>query len=135
LNVITYFLQAVQPDGFTPIPLPAAGATDYRLMRQLNGQPPVPVAEHIDYLHFYYDLADSTAPPTTNLSHIPNAWEPAVGPNPTAPAFGLIRTVYVNLAARTGLPDSHGQYAHATINTAIGPQSLSFRNTYPPTGP
>ena len=134
LSVITYFLQAVTPLG-VPIPLPAAGATDYRLMRQLNGQPAVPVAEHIDYLHFYYDLADSTAPPTTPLSHIPDAVEPAIAPNPAAPAYSLIRTVYVNLAARTAKPDKNGQYAHATINTAIGPQSLSFRNTYPPSGP
>jgi type II secretory pathway pseudopilin PulG len=136
LNVVTYFLQAVQADGFTPIPLPAAGAADYRLMRQLNGQPPAAVAEHIDYLHFYYDLADPAAPPSTNLSHLPDAIEPAIPPNPATPAYSLIRTVYINVAARTAKPDGHGQYAHATINTAIGPQALSFRNIYPPpTGP
>jgi hypothetical protein len=132
LYVITYFLQAVQADGFTPIPLPAAGAPDYRLMRQLNGQPPAAVAEHIDYLHFFYDLADPAAPPTTNLSHLPDAIEPAIAPNPATPAYSLIRTVYINVAARTARPDSHGQYAHATLNTAIGPQALSFRNVYPP---
>jgi hypothetical protein len=131
LNVITYFLQGLDGNG-NPLNLPASGAVDYRLMRQLNGQTATIVAEHIDYLQFFYDLGDPSCT-TVPLSHIPDAQEPACGSNPAGPAYGLIRTVYVNVAARSERPDKRGQYNHATINTAIGPRSLAFRNTYPPT--
>jgi len=50
LNVVTYFLQ-----------IPAAGGTiqNPRLMRQVNGLSPVPVADNIINLQIAYDLVDS----------------------------------------------------------------------------
>lgn len=132
LYSISYFLQPLSAAG-APLPLPGAGAVDYRLMRQINSLPPSVVAEHVDYLRFSYDLADPTCPPTANMSHISNAQEP-----PTCgaggPAYDKIRTVYISLAARSGRPDRRNQYNHTTINTSIGPRSLSYHNTYPNTG-
>jgi hypothetical protein len=132
LYVISYFLQPLAADGVTPIALPGTGAADYRLMRQVNSLTPTIVAEHVDFLQFFYDLADSTCSPTISLSHIPDGVEPACGSNPAGPAYANIRTVYIRLAARSARPDRRNQYQHVTINTNIGPRSLSFNNTYPP---
>lgn len=131
LYVVSYFLQPLGPAN-NPLPLPGTGAVDYRLMRQVNSLAPTIVSEHIDFLQFYYDLADSTCAPTIALSHIPDAVEPACGSNPAGPAYANIRTVYIRLAARSARPDRRNQYSHVTINTSIGPRSLSFNNTYPP---
>ena len=131
LYVISYFLEPLDGNN-NRLALPGAGAVDYRLMRQINSLPPTIVAEHIDFFQFSYDLADPSCPSTANLSHIPDAVEPACGTSPAAPAYDRIRTVYLSLAARVPRPDRRGQYAHVTVNSAIGPRSLSYNNTYPP---
>ena len=52
LNVVSYFLQ-----------VPAAGGTVQtpRLMRQVNGLSPVPVADNIINLQFTYDVIDASS--------------------------------------------------------------------------
>ena len=133
LAVITYFLQPLDSNG-APLAVGAAGAVDYRLMRQVNALTPTIVAEHIDYFRFFYDLADTSCTPpvgAAGMSHTPDGKEPASCGGGTA--YDKIRTIYISLAARAARPDRRGQYLHATINTAIGPRSLSYHNTYPAT--
>ncbi len=139
LYVITYFLQGLDAAGnpVTKANVPAQ-AVDFRLMRQVNQQAATIVAEHINYLQFSYDLGDSTCLATAPMSHIPDAVEPTACGIPTAkPAYDKIRTVYINLGARSAKPDKRGVYYQTTVNTVVGPRSLSYNNTYPPdkTGP
>ena len=49
LFAVTYYLTVPPPNGETP-----------RLMRQVNGQTPVPVADNIINLQFSYDIYNST---------------------------------------------------------------------------
>ncbi|SRR5713101_5521925 len=138
LLVITYFLQGIDALGNPVTKANAPTAVDFRLMRQVNQQAASIVAEHINYLQFSYDLGDSTCAVTAPMSHIPDAVEPTACGIPTAkPAYDKIRTVYINLAARSAKPDKRGVYYQTTVNTTVGPRSLSYNNTYPPdkTGP
>ena len=55
---------------FIEVP-PAASGQPPRLMRQVNGQSPAPVADNIIGLKVTYDLCDGTNGP--NCSNVPNA--------------------------------------------------------------
>ncbi|HTD21271.1 MAG TPA: prepilin-type N-terminal cleavage/methylation domain-containing protein [Terriglobales bacterium] len=132
LYVITYFLQGIDAAGNPVTKAAAATAVDFRLMRQVNQQAATIVAEHINYLQFSYDLGDPSCLTTAPMSHIPNAVEPTACGIPTAkPAYDKIRTVYINLGARSAKPDKRGVYYQTTVNTTVGPRSLSYNNTYP----
>jgi len=136
LLVITYFLQGIDGLGNPVTRVNAATAVDFRLMRQVNQQAATVVAEHINYLQFAYDLGDPSCLAGAPMSHIPNAVEPVTCGIPAAkPAYDKIRSVYINLGARSATPDKHGVYYQTTINTSVGPRSLSYNNTYPPDKP
>jgi prepilin-type N-terminal cleavage/methylation domain-containing protein len=133
LNVITYYLQGVDPNTGAPVTLANAKSTnDFRLIRRINQQPESIVAEHVNYLQFSYDLGDASCTVADKLSHIPDAVEPACGGGASSPAYDKIRNVYINLGARSAKPDKRGVYYQTTINTSVAPRSLSYNNIYPP---
>src|SRR5207248_5869983 len=55
--MVSYYIEQLDGNG-APLDVAAGGAVDYRLMRQVNGGAPVPVAEHVVGLRFSYDLSD-----------------------------------------------------------------------------
>jgi prepilin-type N-terminal cleavage/methylation domain-containing protein len=127
--MVSYFIQPLDANG-NPLALGAAGITDFRLMRQVNAHPPVPIAEHIALMKFSYDLSDSnTGLDTSNVSDatIPN---PGVPPPATVPAYNEIRNVYITVTARSTRADSSKNFSYATMYTNLSPRSLSFQDTY-----
>jgi prepilin-type N-terminal cleavage/methylation domain-containing protein len=91
------------------------------LMRQVNFNPAVAVAEVIENLNVTYDIVDSVATVPATNAHILTA--------PDAP--GQIRKVNLLLAARAEVPYSDTQYYFRNnLQTEVSVQSLSFFNQY-----
>lgn len=127
--VISYFIQALDINN-NPLPIAGVGAVtpgavDYRLMRMVDGQVPVPVAEHIVNLKFSYDMMSPGGTETSN-----NAQAIVAG----VAVYANIRNVYVSVTSRSPriIPPSAGGngYTYSTMYTNISPRNLSFRNRY-----
>jgi type II secretory pathway pseudopilin PulG len=115
LSVVTYFLDV------SPGPDTVLGTADDgppRLMRQVNAQPPIPIAENIENVQFSYDIFDeSTSSSTTNLNDanaLPNQ----------------IRKVNIVVAARTDVFGRTQRLHHTSLATSVSPRNLSFRDRY-----
>ncbi len=127
--MISYYIEQLAADG-TPLGVAVAGATDYRLMRQVNAQAPVPVAEHVVGLLFSYDLSDAN-PGGTNS---PDGKIKIAGVDTLV--YSEIRNVYVSVTTRSNRQDQKGNYAYTTMATNVSPRNLSFFNQFPQsTGP
>ncbi|HTC78086.1 MAG TPA: prepilin-type N-terminal cleavage/methylation domain-containing protein [Terriglobales bacterium] len=129
LLMISYYIQPLDAQG-NPLPFNAPGAADFRLMRQVNALPPVPVAEHVVSLKFSYDLSDpNTAVETSNVfdAKIPN---PGGGAPPTIPAYNEIRNVYVSVVSRSARANPDGGFYYSTLFTNVSPRNLSFHDRY-----
>jgi hypothetical protein len=117
--VITYYLDVPPgPDGvrYTTDDLPP------RLMRQVNGQTPAPVAEGIADLQFSYDIFDEGAgSATANLSDAGLSY----GKSPNQ-----IRKVnIVSMTARSAQKGVKG-YQGVDLATSVGVRNMSFRDRY-----
>jgi Tfp pilus assembly protein PilW len=115
LNVVTYFIDVdAGRDGV----LGTADDGSPRLMRQVNAQPPITIAENIENVQFSYDIFDeSTASSTTNLNDanaLPNQ----------------IRKVNIVVAARTDVLGQMKRVHHTSLATSVSPRNLSFRDRY-----
>ena len=107
---VTYFLE---------VPAAATGQPP-RLMRQVNGQTPQPVADNIINLQVTYDLCDGTNGP--GCSNVPNAL--AVPFSPTQ-----IHKVNIQIMAQT--LTSYGNKSRSTVlATSVSTRSLSFKDRY-----
>ncbi|HXZ28335.1 MAG TPA: prepilin-type N-terminal cleavage/methylation domain-containing protein [Terriglobales bacterium] len=106
LNVITYFIQVT-----------AAGTP--RLMRQVNAQQAVPIADNIENLQLTFDIFDdNTGVATANLPDANNK------PN-------QIRQVNIAVTARTSARIKQlGDFQRLTLGTSVVPRNLSFRDRY-----
>lgn len=133
--VISYFIQALDVNN-NPLPIagvgaPTPGAVDYRLMRMVDGQTPVPVAEHIVNLKFSYDLMSPTGVETSANA---SAAFPDGPVPPGVPAYANIRNVYVSVTSRSPRPVNASAggngYTYSTMSTNVSPRNLSFKNRY-----
>jgi len=107
---ITYFIE---------VPAAATGQPP-RLMRQVNGQTPQPVADNIINLQVTYDLCDGSNGP--NCSNIANAL--AVPFSPTQ-----IHKVNLQIMGQTLI--SYGNKSRSTVlATSVSTRSLSFKDRY-----
>ena len=117
--VITYYLDIPPgPDGlrFTADDLPP------RLMRQVNGQTAVPVADQIGDLQFSYDIFDDTL--GTDTSNLADAGM-SIGKSPNQ-----IRKV--NIVSMTTRSSMHGKvgYQGLDLATSVSVRDMSFRDRY-----
>lgn len=118
IDIVTYYLS---PD---PGPDNTVGTADDgppRLMRQVNAQPPIPMAEAMEVLEFTYDVFDdSAATPSENANQN------------TTTLLNQIRKVNLHIGARslTRMPGSGGNYQRLSFYTAVSPRNLSFRDRY-----
>jgi Tfp pilus assembly protein PilW len=117
--VITYYLQqSAGPDG-------TFGNDDdnWQLMRQVNGQQPVPVIDGVENLQVTYDVYDDTAS---------NSSSTLVTNNKTANGTpGLVRKVNLVLSLRsTRKAGPTKSLSHLTLAAAVSPRNLSFRDRY-----
>jgi len=117
--LITYYLQQnAGPDG-------TFGTDDdnWQLIRQVNGQQPVPVMDGVENLQVTYDVYDDTAG---------NSSSTLVTNTKTANGTpGLVRKVNVVLSVRS--PRKTGptkSFSHLTLAAAVSPRNLSFRDRY-----
>jgi hypothetical protein len=123
--VITYYIDVPRgPDGvrYTSDDGPP------RLMRQVNGQTPVPVAENITDLQFTYDVYnDTTNVAQAGLKDAGLSQTPPVSPN-------QIRKVNViSLGGRSPLQGadlSDRGFQSISLATAVSARNMSFRDRY-----
>ena len=109
LFAVTYYLTVPPPAGETP-----------RLMRQVNGLAPVPVADNIINLQFSYDLYNST---TSQLD--PNQTNPlGVGDSPN-----LMQKINIVIMGQSML--NHGNKSqNLYLATSVSARNMAFRNRY-----
>jgi len=117
--VISYYLQqSAGPDG-------TFGNDDdnWQLMRQVNGQQPVPVMDGVENLQVTYDVYDDTAN---------NSSSTLVTNSKTANGTpGLVRKVNVVLNLRSSRKTGPTKaLSHLTLAAAVSPRNLSFRDRY-----
>jgi prepilin-type N-terminal cleavage/methylation domain-containing protein len=107
---VTYFIE-----------VPAAATSQPpRLMRQVNGQKPTPVADNIINLQVTYDVCDGTNGP--GCSGIPNALVAPFTPS-------QIHKVNIQVMGQT--LNSFGNRSRSTVlATSVSTRSLSFRDRY-----
>jgi len=117
LQVITYFVQTVPPP-------PAAGGIP-TLMRQVNAQQAVPVAEGVQNLQFLYDFFNAGAvPPAPNY---------VAGVNGAGINNSLIRKVSTSLTLRsefTTPQGGRGNFPSLTVSSSVSPRDLSFSDRF-----
>jgi prepilin-type N-terminal cleavage/methylation domain-containing protein len=117
LNVVTYFIQN-GPDG-----LPNTADDVPTLMRQVNAQPAIPIAENVTNLQLTYDIYDpsAVAPATPYKAGL-------IGSAVTNTS--LIRKINVLLTLRSQFAAANGQFPTLTVSTSLAPRDLSFSNRY-----
>jgi prepilin-type N-terminal cleavage/methylation domain-containing protein len=104
---------------FVEVPAVVTGQPP-RLMRQVNGQPPQPVADNIIGLQVRYDVCDGTNGP--NCSNIPSALTAPFSPS-------QIHKVNIQIMAQTLV--SYGNKSRSTVlSTSVSTRSLSFKDRY-----
>jgi len=117
--VISYYLQqSAGPDG-------AFNTNDdnWQLMRQVNGQQPIPVIDGVENLQVTYDVYDDTA--SSASSTLVTNTKSANG------TPGLIRKINVVMSLRSMRPAGPGKaLSHLTLAAAVSPRNLSFRDRY-----
>ena len=110
IYMITYYLDLSPYDGVTP-----------RLMRQVNGHPPIPVAENVAFLQFTYDTYNTSG---ALLQEAGDAGA-SVGVSPS-----LIRKINItHLTMRSQLSGAKG-YQGMDLQTSVSARNLSFQNRY-----
>jgi prepilin-type N-terminal cleavage/methylation domain-containing protein len=109
LLAVTYYLTVPPPNGETP-----------RLMRQVNGLSPVPVADNIINLQFSYDVYNST---TAALD--PNQTNPlGVGDSPN-----LMQKINIVVMGQSMI--NHGNKSqNLYLATSVSARNMAFRNRY-----
>jgi prepilin-type N-terminal cleavage/methylation domain-containing protein len=114
-NTVAYRLFAVT----YYLTVPANGQTP-RLMRQVNGLSPVPVADNIINLQFSYDIYDST---TSALD--------ANQPNPLAVGDSPNLVQKINIVVMGQSMINHGNRSqNLYLATSVSARNMAFRNRY-----
>jgi len=114
LLMVTYSLDSVTD---------AAGNKTYRLMRQVNGQTPVPQVEGLSDLRFRYDVYDTSRTPATQTQTTDAFLSTGGSPN-------LIRQVDVtHLTIRSAVKGTSG-YQGLDIQTSVSARNLGFSDRY-----
>ena len=109
-----------------------------RLMRQVSGHTPMPVAENVVYLKFTYDLFNSTSN-TPALAQC-NPGSSTVTCNPSPGSVGLLPNQVTKINIQNMAMDStlmgsqYGQgngYQRIDLQTSVSARNLTYVNNYP----
>lgn len=92
-------------------------ASTMRLMRQVNVNPPVPVAEIIENLQLTYDIQG-------NSSVSSNLEDAGTSPN-------QIRKINIRVGGRSSNAEISGKYDRMELTTSVSVRNLSFIDRYP----
>jgi hypothetical protein len=105
---VTYFLQ-----------VPATAGTLPRLMRQVNGQTPVPVADNIIGLHFTYDMCNGS---NANCAGVQD---------PIAAGYVPSQVDKVNITVIGQSLINYGNKSQSeALTSSVSTRSLTFKNIY-----
>jgi prepilin-type N-terminal cleavage/methylation domain-containing protein len=119
LLVITYYIDVPPgPDGIRY----TADDGPPRLMKQVNGQSPVPVSENISGLQVTYDIYDDVSGAAT--ANLKDAGMSA-GKSPNQ-----IRKVNLSIAARSPMQGDYGRFQSLNLATAVSARDMSFKDRY-----
>lgn len=116
LNVITYYI-----DNSTAPP---------RLMRQIGGHTPMPVAENVVYMKFTYDLFNSS----TDIQAV-NQCNPGAADACDTNSAGLLpnqitKINIMHMAMDSTLKGAKGGYQGLDLETSISARNLTYNNNY-----
>jgi hypothetical protein len=123
--VITYYLDTT--------------VTPSRMMRQISGHSPMPVAENIVYLNFTYDLFNTTTNTPALSQCSPGAASTAVSCNPSPGSVGMLpnQITKINIAhmdidstVKSGMYGGNG-YQRMDLQTSVSARNLTYVNNYP----
>jgi prepilin-type N-terminal cleavage/methylation domain-containing protein len=118
--VITYYIDTTVT---TPIFTP-------RLMRQVSGHTPMPVAENIVFMQFSYDLYNAnTGAVVTNSPNAGATLSPAMTPNQVT----KINILHMSMdsSVKSGLFGTNKGYQSLDLQTSVTARDLTFQNGYP----
>jgi prepilin-type N-terminal cleavage/methylation domain-containing protein len=107
--------------------------TPPRLMRQISGHLPMPVAENIAYMKFSYDLYnDTTNTPTINQC---NPGAASISCNPSPGSVGLLpnqitKINILHMAMDSTLKGARGGYSGLDLETSVSARNLTYNNNY-----
>jgi type IV pilus assembly protein PilW len=107
---VTYYIQVPTAAGETP-----------RMMRQVNGQTPVPVADNIIGMNFTYDMCSSNIV-TTTCAGVSNPISSGFSPN-------QIHKVNIHLMGQSVLASTNQSRSMALV-TSVSTNNMSFTNRY-----
>lgn len=111
LNVVTYFLQVPTGGGTVQYP---------RLMRQVNGLTPIPVADNIINLQFSYDVIDAyTGYLSGNLAN-------PIGSGQSPSTIQKVNIWIMGQSLTTGTKKAQSMY----LITSVSASDMSFCNSY-----
>lgn len=111
LNVVTYFLQVPTAGGTVQYP---------RLMRQVNGLAPIPVADNIINLQFSYDVIDAyTGYLSGNLAN-------PIGSGQSPSTIQKVNIWIMGQSLTTGTKKAQSMY----LITSVSASDMSFCNSY-----
>jgi prepilin-type N-terminal cleavage/methylation domain-containing protein len=107
--------------------------TPPRLMRQVSGHTPMPVAENVAYMKFSYDLFNTTTnSPAVNQCN-PGA---TTSCNPSPGSTGLLpnqitKINILHMAMNSTLKGAKGGYQGLDLETSVSTRDLTYSNNYP----
>jgi prepilin-type N-terminal cleavage/methylation domain-containing protein len=140
-TVAPYYLNGVVKNSTGTSPMRILVITYYldntispaRLMRQINGHSPIPVAENIVYMKFSYDLFnDSTDSPAVNCT---NPGASTDGCNVAGASAGLLPNQITKINILNMAIDSTvmgvGGYQRLDLQTSVSARNLTYTNDYP----
>jgi len=111
IYVITYYIYIrPNPSG--------SGAGTPVLMRQVNGQTPVPVSENVVDMHIWYDLYDANGVLTANQS------------DASASSPNMIQKVRISITGRSAVRGTSA-YQSLTLDRIVSVRNMSFKDRYP----
>ncbi len=114
LEVITYYVDAT--------------TSPARLMRQVSGHSPMPLAENVVFLKFSYDLFnDSTSTVVTNSTNAGATLSPALYPNQ------ITKINVLHMAIDSSMKGAQGGYLGLDLETSVSARNLTYTNQYPQT--
>lgn len=95
-----------------------------RLMRQVSGHTPMPVAENVVYLQFSYDLYNSAT-----AAALPNQADGGASQGLTPSQITKINILH--MAMNSTLKGAKGGYQSLDLQTSVSARDLTFKNDYP----
>jgi len=97
-----------------------------RLMRQVSGHSPMPVAENLAYLQFSYDLFDDA----TNTPS-PDRADGGAGLTPPLLPNQITKINIKHMAMDSTLKGARGGYQGLDLETSVSARNLTYSNGYP----